>query len=479
MERKQTIGVCIIAKNEEVLIRRALESVKGADQIVVIDTGSTDKTVEIAREYTNEVYLDFVWVDHMAEAFNHGLSKMKTDWILSVDCDEYLHDMDEVRRVIELGKKYIACEMIAEGDQKLGFRFSRLFRNDPNIFWVQPIHKHLNLPGEGEHIGNVRITFGYSPAHHNDPNRTLRILQQAVAEEGDKAGRNLYYLGREYWYKMMYKDAVQTLGRYVQVSKWPAEKSEAFLIMSQAYHAQQKVADARDACLQAINLNANFKEALEFMAQISSPDDAKQWKRMARTANNKGVLWNRSQEHPNKDIIFLSIHNDDETLFGAYTLMRLRPLVVVVTDSYIQPLRGDIGCSAEERRQETINAMRILGCPVVFLGIKDTELSLELLRERLNGLQAETVYIPDIQGGNVQHDMVGAVGLELFGRANIERYTTYTKTEPHTEGRYEVQPTIAEMELKNKALDCYKSQIALPSTKIYFDANRNKSEWLM
>lgn len=478
-QRKPTIAVCIICKNEEVLIGRALESVKDADAIYVCDTGSSDNTLDVVRKYTNNVCLRYVWDDDFASAQNHCKSHVKEDWILSLDCDEWVNDFSEVRKAIALGKDMIRVGMIAQGGQKLEFGFGRLFRNDPEIYWVQPIHKHLNIPGEGESVGNVKITFGWSPAHANDPDRALRILEKTVAEEGTDAGRNLYYLGREYWYKQRYKEATATLGRYVQIAHWDAEKAEAFLVMSMAYSAQGLDEDARDACLQSLKINSNFKEAIEWMAGISTPENAKQWKRMARTANNINVLWNRSQEKPIRDIIFLSAHNDDEALFASYTLMRLRPLVIVCTDSYIQPERGDVGCDAHTRRQETIEAMKLIGCPVLFLGIKDTELTEEILRERIQSFEPETVYIPALQGGNPHHDLVNKVAMEIFGRKNIEQYCTYTKEELYTTGSWEVTPTNTEMELKNKMLDCYKSQLSLPSTKPHFDAVRGKSEWLV
>lgn len=476
---RPTIGIAIICKNEEALLSRCLESVKEADQIVVCDTGSTDRTIEIARRYTNEVYLDFIWCDDFAKARNHAKSKIKTDWVLSIDADEYLHDFSEVRRAIELAKTdYIACTMIAEGGQRLEFKFSRLFKNTPEIFWVQPIHVHLNVGGEGEHVGNIKITFGWSPAHNLDPDRALRILEKAVADEGNQAGRNLYYLGREYWYKQKYKQAAETLWRYVEISRWDAEKAEAFLIMSQSYSAMHMDDEARNAVLQAIKINPNFKEAIEWMAGICPPEKAMQWKRMARTANNHDVLWDRSPAKPTHDVIFLAPHNDDEVLFGAYTLIRLKPLVIIVTDSYIQPLRGDIGCTAEIRRKETIEAMKILGCPVLFMGIPDNELNEINLSARLKHFNPEAIYVPAIQGGNLHHDIVGKVGMDLFGRL-CERYTTYTKTELYTTGGWEIQPTPLEIELKNRALDCYVSQINLPSTRPHFEAVRNRSEWLV
>lgn len=483
MERK-TIGVCILAKNEEVLIGRCLSSVIGADQLVVVDTGSQDHTIEIAKQYGAEVHLDCIWNDDFSFCQNVAKSKMKTDWILSLDCDEYVVDFAEVRKAVELGKDMIRVKMIAEGGNRLEFGFGRLFRNSPDIFWVQPIHKHLNVPGEGEQVGNVEIVFGWSPAHANDPDRALRILEKTVANEKEP-GRNLYYLGREYWYKNKnpnYPDALKqctaTLGRYVQISNWPAEKAEAFMVMSMAYSAQGLDEDARDACLQAIKLNPEFREAIEWMAGIVPPEHAIQWKRMARTANNRDVMWDRVPAKPVHDILLISPHCDDESLFTSFTLMRYRPLVVIVTESFIQYERGDLSCDAETRRKETIAAMKLVGCPVVFLGIKDTELTEDILRERLQGFNPETVYVPAIQGGNPQHDLVGKVGLELFGKA-CERYCTYTKTELYTTGGWEIKPTQQEFELKKKMLLCYQSQINLSSTRPHFEAVQGKSEWLI
>lgn len=172
--------------------------------------------------------------------------------------------------------------------------------------------------------------------------------------------------------------------------------------------------------------------------------------------------------------LLLSPHNDDETLFAAYTLMREKPLVVIITDGYIQGQRGD-PITAEQRRNETRQAMRILGCPVIFLGIKDTELTEEGLANVLKYFKAMEVYAPAIQGGNHQHDLVGKVADDVFG--DVTHYTTYTKTELWTQGSRQIVPTAEEMALKNDALDCYYSQINLGATAPHFKAVRNRSEF--
>ena len=178
--------------------------------------------------------------------------------------------------------------------------------------------------------------------------------------------------------------------------------------------------------------------------------------------------------------LFLSPHNDDEVLFGAYTLIREKPLVLVITDGWIQYNRGDLGCHADIRRAETVAAMEILGCPVAFLGIRDTQLTEAGLTERIKDFERigfEKIYAPAIQGGNPQHDLIGKIAGQSF--SNCTYYTTYTKTELWTKGEIEVVPTEEEKALKIKALECYKSQINLGATRPHFLAVINKSEWLI
>lgn len=177
-------------------------------------------------------------------------------------------------------------------------------------------------------------------------------------------------------------------------------------------------------------------------------------------------------------MILLSPHDDDNALYASFTCIREKPLVVVVTDSWIQPNRGEKGCSAQERAEETRKACETLGCRVFRLGIKDTELNEWNLKEALKPyLHEKTVYAPAIQGGNFQHDLVGRIAKEIFG--DVIQYTTYTKTELWTKGDIEIIPTEEENGLKKRALAQYFSQLQLPSVYPHFVAVINKSEWLI
>lgn len=174
--------------------------------------------------------------------------------------------------------------------------------------------------------------------------------------------------------------------------------------------------------------------------------------------------------------LWIAPHNDDETLFGAFTLMREHPLVVIVTDSWKQYNRGD-GITCEDRWRETIAAMRILECPVIRLGIRDDVLDEWMVREKLSRFNLFTkVYAPAIQGGNVDHDIIGNVAESLFS-AILTPYMTYSATELYTTGSREIKPTSEELQTKERALMCYTTQFTQPRTKPHFEAIRGKSEW--
>lgn len=295
-QNKKTVGVAIIAKNEKDMIARCLESVKDADQIVVVDTGSEDngETMRIAQQYTKEVYNDFKWCDSFEKARNHVKSKMTTDYILSIDCDEYCVDFSKVREAVNtMDEDAINVRMVMENVvPESHFYFSRLFKNVPHVYWVGAIHNCLNVGGRKD--CDAVIVYGCSPAHALDPDRALRILESEVRKHPENT-REMYYLGREYWYKRRWKECTATLGKYVQMAHWDPEKADAFLIMSRAYSTQGQDEDARDACLQAIKINPNFKEAILFMAAIVPDRHSRWWRQAADNCDNTEVLFKRAE----------------------------------------------------------------------------------------------------------------------------------------------------------------------------------------
>lgn len=170
--------------------------------------------------------------------------------------------------------------------------------------------------------------------------------------------------------------------------------------------------------------------------------------------------------------ILISPHSDDATLFATYTILREKPLVVTVTHATMQ------GGNGYERAMEDYKAMKILGVPIMFLGIDEDKLTGSLLDNSLHAMLVEEdlldcIYLPAYEeGGNPQHNLINKV-IDDIASLGIERkfYKTYTGLEDRTIGE-EVIPTPEELELKRKALACYRTQIENPNTRHYFLTTR-------
>lgn len=288
------LSLSMIVKNEENHLTTALESVSGIHEIVICDTGSTDNTVELAKNYTDKVFTDYTWNDDFAEARNHALAKCTGDWILIVDADERLATpIEEVIKYVteadQKGLKTISCKVISEKWNQM-HRQPRLFKRCDEVFWKGAIHNHLSV--DEHNYQDIEVYYGYSDAHQKDPDRALRILTKVVNEKPDRA-REKYYLAREYWYRHDYTTALHWYEKYIQVSKYPEELADAYLMSARCLHALGNMEQAKTQCLNAIKVNTNFKEAILFLASLSGPKNKKRWTEFAEGATNEDVLFIR------------------------------------------------------------------------------------------------------------------------------------------------------------------------------------------
>lgn len=168
--------------------------------------------------------------------------------------------------------------------------------------------------------------------------------------------------------------------------------------------------------------------------------------------------------------MFISPHNDDESLFGFFSIFRYKPKVYIVTRSIRQESRG---ISYKTRNKETLDAMNSIGVEVEFLDIPETELTVELLEKRLKDIDAKLVFAPGLQGGHPDHDIVSVASSLAFGN-KIIYYSTYTIDNLTPQGKVYVSGLKNFHDKKIEVLSHYKSQ--LPHNQIHFDAVYYKPE---
>lgn len=310
-----TLGAVLIVKNEEAMLDECLRSLKGVDELVIVDTGSEDRTVEIAGSYTDKVYFS-EWKDDFAEARNFALAQSTTDWVLSIDADEVLTpgSLELLRKEIPEAKGSGLVMSLQSSSGEI-HRYPRCFKR-VGAKWVGRIHEVPDVTQTDKSA--ARIVYRSSPAHALDPDRSLRMLTKAVEENPDNA-RDWYYLAREYWYRAQYEKALALWDTYLDKSSFAAERADALLAQARCLWFLQRGEEARQKCALALIANSNFKEAAEFMAEMQWPKNQPGWKAMAEVATNQDVLFVRTRavrKKPAKIADIIIPHHDRHDLLA-------------------------------------------------------------------------------------------------------------------------------------------------------------------
>lgn len=161
------LSLCMIVKNEESTLSRCLESVQSlVDEIVILDTGSTDKTPEIAQQFGANLQY-FQWGNDFSAARNEALKYVTGDWVLVLDADEVLTPeiIPQIREAINIDD-YLLINLVRQevgANQSPYFLVSRLFRNHPDITFSSPYHALIDDSIAAILKKETYWQFGYLP----------------------------------------------------------------------------------------------------------------------------------------------------------------------------------------------------------------------------------------------------------------------------------------------------------------------------
>lgn len=225
MSPKYSISACIITLNEESRIRDCLESVKWVDEIIVVDSFSTDKTVDICREYSNKVY-QRVWPGNIDQK-NYTISLAKCDWILSLDADERLSPelIGEIREAVcnpgnAIGyffprRSFYLGRWICHGDWYPDYQL-RLFKKGCGQWQGTNPHGRVVVSGQTKYLKHDIYHFNYKNFSHQL--RTMdnysNIFADVMIERSEGFSlfqlifRPLYKFIKVYFIKMGFLDGI-------------------------------------------------------------------------------------------------------------------------------------------------------------------------------------------------------------------------------------------------------------------------------
>lgn len=269
------LTLCMIVKNEEETLDKCLSNVNEfVDEIVIVDTGSSDKTKEISLKYTDKVF-DFIWCNDFAKARNFSILKASNDWVLILDADEYIevfnrdtilefmNNLDNEKKVGRIERINIIEDL--SGERKYFERVNRLFNK--NYFQYEGIiHEQVKMKsGEHYETKNIDISsehIGYTKEVVNKTNklkRNIDLLNNALKDNSDDPYIH-YQLGKSYY---MLKDYNQAVAYFENALKYNLD------------YRLEYVVDLIETYGYALINSGKYKEALfleKFSEYYNAPD---------------------------------------------------------------------------------------------------------------------------------------------------------------------------------------------------------------
>lgn len=284
-EHYPSISLCMIVKNEEKNLPRALSSVRDiVDEIVVVDTGSSDRTVEIARSFGAKVHF-FEWCDDFAAARNESLKYATKDWILVMDADEEIQeeDLKKLKLILRI-TDYAGFEIMIKsncsvpGKEAINY-MSRVFRNHPSIRFESKIHETtssaiIKMGGKLGRLKNVviyhhgygRLVRSFKKANE----RNLKILLEEYRRNPEDL-KVLYYLGITYLGQGKLEEAKGYLTKVFNCSRERGIKGLLVLAcvgLAQVHLAQNNFEEAIGYLEGAIAVDKHFPDAYYWLGRV-------------------------------------------------------------------------------------------------------------------------------------------------------------------------------------------------------------------
>lgn len=223
-----TLSLAMIVKNEDQVLGRVLEQAQRfCDELVIVDTGSTDQTVSLANSYGAKVY-PFDWINDFSAARNHAFAQCTGDWIIWLDADDVIPELT-TQKILELKAQTLNNQLdavmcsyqiafAANGECLMSMPRARLLRRDCGGSWQFPIHEVYTLPDKANIMDRLDINIEHrKPAVYVERSvtRNLDMLTKLI-EEGNESGQVWYYYGKELRHHQRFEEAIQAFSHYVQ-----------------------------------------------------------------------------------------------------------------------------------------------------------------------------------------------------------------------------------------------------------------------
>lgn len=273
------ICVYAICKNEEKFIDRWMDAVSEADLVVVLDTGSTDKSVEKLRNRGALVYEETIRPWRFDKARNLAMDHIPEDVDICVsnDIDEVFNKgwrekLEEAWQPWHTRAQYLfTWSYKPDGTPDKQFIMEKIHRRQ-GFRWIHPVHEVLAYTGEGLEclVSILDIVLNHYPDPHKSRGQYLTLLELS-AKENPEDDRTAFWLGREYFYYGRDDECIAQLKKHLALksARWDEERAASMRVISDAYKRKGDIQQAKNWLYRAIAECPYVREAYLSMAKLA------------------------------------------------------------------------------------------------------------------------------------------------------------------------------------------------------------------
>lgn len=305
---KYKVAVYAICKNEEKFIKRWYESMKEADAIYVIDTGSTDKSVKILKKLGINVLKKEIKPWRFDVARNLSLDMIPKDFDICVctDLDEIfipgwrkaLEKIWEENNINHLGYNY-NWSFDKNGNPAVNF-YIRKIHSRKGFIWTHPVHEVLtSIDNNDNFIDTDLITLNHYPDNNKSRSSYLPLLELSV-KENPNDDRNMHYLGREYMYYEKWNKAIDTLIKHLNMpsATWKDERCASMRFIARCYTKLNRYDEARMWYDKAILESPYLRDP--YIEKALMEYNLKNWKEVEKLCLNALQIKNHQKSYINE-----------------------------------------------------------------------------------------------------------------------------------------------------------------------------------
>ncbi len=288
---KYKVCVYAICKNEEKFVSRWVKSMKEADEIYVLDTGSTDNTRKKLKKLGVNVKKKKFNPWRFDKARNESLEMVPidTDICICTDLDEVFEEgwrekLEDIwdENTTRLSYNY-NWSLDENNNPKVNFYIEKI-HSRKDYTWTHPVHEVLTYIGDKEEIKKTtdKITVNHYPDNNKSRGSYLPLLELSV-EEDPEDDRNMHYLGREYMYYEKWNKSIDTLIKHLSLPRatWKDERCASMRFIARCYKNLNRIDEARmwldKACLEAPHLRDPFMERALLEYQLNNWEEVEKY----------------------------------------------------------------------------------------------------------------------------------------------------------------------------------------------------------